>query len=123
MPYTISTNQSLATTCSDIGETMRKWGVREWELEVHSKRTTTATSLTRDERRVTLRYTRKGVPVELHSDRQLRIVDNARALYLAVERMRMIDAAGLEDIVREAYGQLPPPQDEQPVSIERSPYD
>ncbi|MDP9315381.1 MAG: J domain-containing protein, partial [Chloroflexota bacterium] len=36
--------------------------------------------------------------------------DNLRVLYLAIEDMRMIEKRGLKKVMRQAYGQLPPPK-------------
>jgi hypothetical protein len=120
MPYHLRTEKTWDETRAALAETMRKWRVTQWQLTKPSKSVTTAYAYTRDARRVTLRYVKDGAEVVLHMDKQSRVVDNARVLYLAVEAMRLNDERGIADVVREAYAQLPPPADEQP---RRDPYE
>lgn len=119
MAYHLQTNKTWQETADDIADTMRKWRVTSWELVKMPRMVTTSYSLPPGQRRVILRYVKDGVPVELAMDRQERIVDNARVLYLAVEALRMNDERGIADIVREAYAQLPAPTQETPA---RDPY-
>lgn len=122
--YSIFTKKTWAETVNDLAETFRKWHVSRWHL-VPAKPVFNPKKLSQslEERTVELRYTKDGSEVVLVSRGQERAIDNVRALYLAVERMRLVDAAGLTDIVRQAYAQLPPPSATAAVALPaRSPY-
>lgn len=108
--YRITTEKTWDETLADLDETFRKWKVTSWRTD--PQRPPRKKYQTEPERTVTLRYTQVGGEVVLVSRKQARAEDNLRALYLAVERMRMIDVADLTDIVRQAYAQLPPPKAE-----------
>jgi len=108
--YRITTEKTWDETLQDFEETFRKWRVRDWRVEPMRPPRKANQYHSEAERVVTLRYTRESRKVVLVSRSQARAHDNLRALYLATERMRLIDAAGLTDLVRTAYAQLPPPR-------------
>lgn len=113
MSYNIFTKKTWAETRNDLEDTFAKWGITRYEVESWKPTFNPRRfEQTLQERQVTVRYTKPdGADVVLVSRAQGRAVDNFRALYLAIERMRLIDAAGLTDIVRQAYAQLPPPRE------------
>lgn len=112
MGYSLKTDMTWADTRQDIEETMRKWGVDDWNL-IHHKNAPASSrvyySQGQDERRVTLRYVLRGQEIRLPMDRQNRAVDNLRVLYLALEAMRMNEQRGISDVMQEAYLQLAGP--------------
>lgn len=122
--YHLSTDKTWTQTRTDLEETMRKWGITRYTIDPVKPAFNPAKRIQTDqERSVTVRYTKSdGVQVVLTSQAQERAVDNFRALYLAIERMRLIDAAGLTDIVRQAYAQLPPPGATPPALTTDDPY-
>lgn len=121
MAYNLTTEKTWAETMDGLGETMRKWRVTRWSVEPANPGRKAANKYQSPaERTVTLRFSRNSAETVLVSRDQDRAVDNLRALYLAVERMRLIDAAGLTDIVRQAYAQLPAPA--LMAAFPRSPY-
>lgn len=114
MTYRISTNKTWEETITDLDETFRKWHVSTWHTT--PQRPPRRAYQTEAERSVTLSYIKQGNQMTLVSKNQHSAQENLRALYLAVERMRLIEAAGLTDIVRQAYAQLPPPATAQPAN-------
>lgn len=112
MDYQITTKKTWVQTLDALADTMRLWGIGTWKVENPlPPRARTNRHQTPEQRMVTLTYTKDGVEIVLHMNRQERAVDNLRALYLAVEDMRMIERRGVDDLVRQAYAQLPPPVD------------
>lgn len=118
MSYRLTTDKTWTATYNDLADTMRKWSVSKWTVENSLlPRSRAKQYQTLQECTVTLRYKKAGVDVQLVMDKQTRAVDNFRALYLAVEDMRMIDQRGLTDVVRQAYAQLPPPVEQNAYRI------
>jgi len=108
VPYHLTTKKTWDETIRDLDETFRLWKVKTWFVEPMRPPRKMNQSHSPTERIVTMRYTKDDHEVVLVSGSQERAHDNLRALYLAVERMRLIDLAGLTDLVRTAYAQLPP---------------
>jgi len=110
MSYTLSTEKTWAATLDDLGETFRKWGIRNWSV-MPSRPMSRARWQNTEDRRVTVRYVprKDGDEITLTMDVQNRAEDNLRVLYLAIEALRMNEARGIADLVREAYLQLPAP--------------
>ena len=111
MDYSLTTQKTWDDTIRQLAETFRKWGIRQWSvIPMRPPRRANYFYQSTEERRVSVRYQPDGGPeILLHMDRQGRAQDNLRVLYLAVEAMRMNDARGITDVVREAYLQLPAP--------------
>lgn len=112
--YRLKTDITWTQTRKELEDCFRKWGVTRWSVEPAPRTAREAEQYSRwnqsqEQCRVTVTYVLRGASVVLTSDRQERAVDNFRALYLALDRMRLIEAAGLDDLVREAYAQLPAP--------------
>lgn len=108
--YSLRTPLSYTRTLEDLAESFGKWRVQEWE--VRPMRVDGRVSwYGRAERAVTLRYFPRGAsaPVVLTMDKQDRPQDNLRVLYLAIEAMRLNEARGISDVVRDAYMQLAAP--------------
>lgn len=118
MGYRLTTDKTWSATASDLAETMRKWGVKDYMVTNDlPPRSRTKAYQTLTERQVILKYVKGGTPVQLVMDTQARAVDNFRVLYLAVEAMRMNDQRGLTDVVRQAYAQLPAPVEQNTYRI------
>ena len=117
MSYSLTTNKSWSETRADLAATFARWGVRDWAVSCPS-RAYDSYQLSAENRAVTVRYThpRQG-DRELTYGKQDRPVDNIRVLWLVLDAMRLNEARGIEDIVREAYLALPAP------SRERDPYE
>jgi len=111
MSYDLTTRKSWAETRAEFRETFRKWGINDWNIIANLTPTRAGNYYQReDERSVTLRYTsRGGQDVRLTMAKQARAVDNLRVLWLAVEAMRLNEARGIGEVLREAYAQLPAP--------------
>lgn len=109
MSYSLWTRRSWSETKADIAEMFTKWRVQSWAISCPSGRYNSA-NLSEEDREVTIAYEH---PVhglrELSYRRQLRPMDNLRVLYLALDSIRLNEARGIADIVREAYLSLPAP--------------
>lgn len=116
-PYRLSTNMSWYQTECDLGATFDKWGVRHYQIigQKYLKRQ----QQTPEERTVSVIFTHpSGKEVRVTKGDLARGVDNFRALYLALEDMRMLEKRGVADVVREALAQLPPGRsDQDPLTI------
>lgn len=110
MNYTIHTDKSWSATSRDIDQTMRLWGVREWDTNYPRGARSEANYQSEVDRTVTLRYIKDDREVVLSMSKQNRAVDNLRVLYLAVEAMRMNEKRGLGEVIQEAYLQLAGPE-------------
>lgn len=118
MAYKLTTKKTWTETIKDLEETFDKWGVGDyWNLEPWKAPKSRAAFQMPNDRLVTLTFTLEGRDITLSTNDQHRAVDNLRALYLAVERMRMIEVAGVQDLVRAAYAQLPAPKPDDPYSV------
>lgn len=112
MTYKLTTKKTWTETVKDLEETFDKWGVGEaWKIDPWKAPKSRAAYQMPSDRIVTLTFSLSGKEIVLSTNEQNRAVDNLRALYLAVERMRMIEVAGVQDLVRAAYAQLPAPAD------------
>jgi DnaJ-domain-containing protein 1 len=113
--YSLITDKSWHATMLELADTFRKWkGVTYWNVTPAlrgAKEYRKAENWNQSiyDRAVVLEYKLRGTTVTLTMDKQQRAVDNLRVLYLAVEDMRMIEARGISDVVKEAYLQLAAP--------------
>ena len=103
MSYKLTTPIPWRETREALTETMRLWGVDDWNL-IKEK----------DERGrelpgVTLRYVLRDREVRLMMAKQARAQDNLRVLYLSVEAMRKNELRGLGEVLADAYKQLSAP--------------
>ncbi|MEY4761800.1 MAG: hypothetical protein RLZZ200_1656 [Pseudomonadota bacterium] len=120
MSYDLSTDKGWGETKAALADTFRKWAKEvfgswstkkiEWDIEANTTRYVAA-NLSKDEKRVTLRYVHPETNErkELWTDKFGRVVDNARALYLAIEAIRLNEARGLGEVLRQNYAALPAP--------------
>jgi hypothetical protein len=112
MAYKLTTKKTWSETVKDLETTFDKWGVGEaWKIDPWKAPKSRAAFQMPNNRLVKLTFSLSGREIVLSTNEQNRAVDNLRALYLAVERMRMIEVAGVQDLVRAAYAQLPAPPD------------
>ena len=116
MSYRITTDKSWDETLRDLADTFAKWGVRPTSYRVVAirPRLRPFRDYPLDERRVTVEFLHpKGSQqITVTKDDQSRPEDNLRAIYLALEDLRMIERRGLADIVREALVQIEAPKGE-----------
>lgn len=114
--YSLRTEKTWYQTKSELEQTFRKWGVHDFQvLGAPSRREYGQTEV---ERTVTIRFMHpSGREISVAMGSQSRSVDNFRALYLGLEDMRMMEARGISDIVRDAYLQLAAP------AQQRDPYE
>ena len=108
MSYSLRTEKMWSETRSDLARMFATWKVRSWSISCPTKRYDA--EVHREDRGVTIQYEH---PVhgsrELTYDKQPRPMDNLRALYLALDSMRLNELRGIDDVVREAYLQLAAP--------------
>jgi hypothetical protein len=105
--YRIRTDKSWYDTVSDLEETFRLWRVRDYQVVGKPSRKVYQSE---EERTVTIRFQHpSGREIVVTKSDQERDVDNLRALYLALDDMRMMEKRGVMDIIREALLQLPAP--------------
>lgn len=104
MNYNLSTPIPAEETRKDIAETFRKWGLQR------GCRADFTIGHGRDES-ATIEYQLPPDPlITLRHGEQWNFRSNLRALYLAVEALRMNEKRGIADVVREAYMALPAPE-------------
>ena len=124
MAYKLTTRKSWSETQRELMATLQKWGVKEYRLTNGSNGENapkTSWSETPEQATVSLLLRWKdGRELILDYNRQSHAVDNLRVIYLAAEAMRMNEARGIADLLREAYLQLPAPAGERP---KRPPHD
>lgn len=118
MAYKLTTKKTWSETIKDLEDTFEKWGVGDyWKVDPWKAPKSRAAFQMPNDRLVTLTFTLKMREITLSTNEQHRAVDNLRALYLAVERMRMIEVAGVSDLVQAAYAQLPAPKADDPYEV------
>jgi|GEM_PF-4672680 len=89
------------------------WGVRDWEAQPNVMLSrANSTSLTRQERAVTVTFVKDGKPVTLPMDDYETATLNLKVLTLCIRDMRMIERRGVSDTMQSAYLQLAGPQAE-----------
>lgn len=126
MAYSLRTNKSWADTEADIREELRKWGAETYSLKQPNRKaagTRAAANLyqTPEEALVVVQaHWKSGREFSLSYNKQSRAVDNARVLFLAIESLRKNELRGIDDVMREAYLQLPAPAE---AVRERDPYE
>lgn len=106
MAYTLTTNKTWSETKQDLADCLRKWGVKEYELECdariygsYNKTPVKLRLVWKDGREIVWEYNAQDRPV-----------DNLRVLYLAAEAMRLNEARGIDKLVQQAYAMLPAPK-------------
>lgn len=110
MAYRISTTKTWYETKSELETTFDKWGVRDFQVVGAPSGNRHSWNLTDAQRTVTVRFLhRSGNEVVLTMRAQPRPEDNLRVLYLGIESLRLNEARGISDVVREALLQLPAP--------------
>lgn len=126
MTYKITTDKSWQQTNDELADTFAKWGVgpRAWRVLAIRAPFRPSGFYPVHERRVTIEFlhpTSKKM-ITITKDDQARPEDNLRLIYIGLERLRMIEKAGLSDIVREALLQIDAPTGPQ-ARPKRSPYE
>jgi hypothetical protein len=105
--YTLWTEKTWSQTRQDLALTFERWGVHHWSVD---GRPSARTRQSMEERQVTILFVHPtGRDITVTKSDLARSVDNFRALYLALEDMRMMEKRGVADVVREAYLQLAAP--------------
>ena len=107
--YVLNTQKSWEETLWDLENTMKLWGITEWEVSYPRGALSKAWQQSEADRTVKLTYRKQGKPVTLLMGKQKRAVDNLRVLYLAVEAMRLNEKRGIGEVIESAYLQLAAP--------------
>jgi hypothetical protein len=95
MSYTITTKKSWGETVNDLEETFSLWGVSHYTLSGGRQLD------------VTLEFDHpSGKRITVTKGDQARPQDNLRAIYLALDDMRLIEYRGLSDLVGTVFLQL-----------------
>lgn len=99
MSYKISTHKSWNETLSDLKEEFRLWGigVADWDVIKPGGRNSSEVHVT---------YKLRGKPVFLRYDKQNTANDNLRAIFLAIQDMRMLEVREVGELVESHYKQL-----------------
>ena len=109
MSYNLSTKKTWLETRAELADEFARWGVEEWAVESLGK-ANQAWQQDAEQRRVTLRWiARDGKEMSLSMDKQNRARDNFRVLFLVVQALRLNEARGMADVMREAYLQISAP--------------
>jgi hypothetical protein len=118
MAYRLTTEKTWLETRAELATEFQRWGVREWAAESLGKGLR-GTYQPVEQRRVTLRWiTRTGQEMTLVMDRQDTAKDNFRVLFLSVQALRLNEARGIADTMREAYLQIAaPPTKRDPYEV------
>lgn len=118
------THKPWNETIGDVEATLAQWGATKWGWECPSSgiggRGRSHWSYypgTAEEIRVTITFTLRGEERSLHVDKFGCPADNLRALWLGMEQIRLNEKRGLDQVTREFYLALPPPE------RERDPYE
>lgn len=112
MAYRVSTDKSWAATDRELKDCFRKWRVTSWEVLAGLKGLPAAKFYQTDEERevlVNFIHPGSGAQMPISSKGQERAVDNFRVCFLAIDAIRLNEARGIADVVREAYLALPSP--------------
>lgn len=121
MAYTIKTDKTFAETKREVDAELGTWqhdcGKRityTFEANVPASRQFSR-NLSRAERAVTLIVNfADGRRIVWASEDQETVAANARLLRIAIERLRLIEKAGLAEMMRSALVQLAPPTEDAP---------
>lgn len=125
MAYTLTTDKTWAQTEAELKTCLKRWGAKEYSVARGSPKPNQQPpgmksvgdtpaprgTETPEEATVTLviRWAEPTRPdLTLCYNQQRRAVDNIRVLYLACEALRLNELRGIDDLLREAYLQLPP---------------
>lgn len=127
MAYTLTTNKSWAQTEAELKTVLGRWGAKEYVLTRGQKKDGTPVrpnavwheSPEEATVRLTIRWA-SGRELTLAYNLQRRSQDNLRVLFLAVDSLRLNELRGIDDLLREAYAQLPAGP---ATPIRRSPYE
>ncbi len=111
--YRLRTDVSWAQTKHELAATFRKWRVNQWEVSCASSPRSTDSWQAQpvEDRRVEVMWTGEGGRImRLALDTQTRNIDNLRALYLAIESIRLNEHRGVSgQLMHEAYKQIAAP--------------
>lgn len=126
MSYRIRTGVPLAQTEDELARCFRQWGAADFEVGYNMPvkgRDAVASrgynGYSPSERAVTVRWRRRdGTPMVLSLGTQPRPRDNLRALYLAIDSMRLNEKRGIDaSVMRSAYLQLAAPAGANPYAV------
>lgn len=105
-----------ATTRSEIASEFRRWNEQAGERVISAD---FDLPLAKDgTREASVRFILRGRPVTVKVDKWPDFGTNLRCCYLVIRDMRLGEARGMTDAIREAYAQLPAPP-----KTERDPYE
>lgn len=112
-------------TIGDVEQTLSMWGVTKWGWECPASGMGSGRGRSHwsyypgqpEEIKVTVTFTLRGEEKSLNVDKFGCPADNLRALWLGLEQIRLNEKRGLDQVTREFYLALPPPE------RERDPYE
>lgn len=131
MPYSHTTRKTWAQIKSEIVAELKLWGASTYSIQagtasangVESVTPSARINQTPEEATVTLVVNwperTKRAPLTIRYNKQARAVDNAAVILLALHDLRLNEVRGLDEIMREAYLQLPAGPT---AKIKRDPY-
>lgn len=119
------THKPWNETLGDVQMTLDQWRVTKWSWECPASNMITGRGRshwsyypgTPEDIRVTVTFTLRGEEKRLSVDKFGCPADNLRALWLGLEQIRLNEKRGLDQVTREFYLALPPPE------RERDPYE
>lgn len=133
MAYKHTTTKTWARIKSDLKNELELWGALTFSLTAGTsspdgvesvQRNPTNFYQTPEEAMVTLVVNwpkrKEREPLTIRYNKQARAVDNAAVILLCVHDLRMNETRGLDDVMREAYRQLPAPAE---AVRKRDPYE
>ncbi len=113
MSYRIHTDLSWQDTLADLRVMFERWGVgpKDWTAIKPRQTRRLRSWAAPEERRVTIEFVHpNGRRITITKDDQDTPEDNLRAIYLALEDLRMIEKRGLRDLVGNALLQIAAPR-------------
>ncbi len=133
MPYKHTTMKTWARIEAEVKTELQRWGAKAYSLSsgiaapegMKQVRPNTAKiNQTPEEATVTLVVEwpdwKKRPPLTIRYNKQARAVDNAAAIILTLHELRMHETRGIDDVMRQAYMQLPAGGE---TKIKRDPYE
>jgi hypothetical protein len=131
MAYKMTTNKSWVDTERELSNELLLWRAQDYSLRRGNRVDDGSKRVGRQPARpvyetpeqatveLSIRW-KSGRILTLKYNQQARSVDNLRVLFLVVKALRLNELRGIDDVMRDAYLQLPGPT---PVKPKRSPYD
>jgi hypothetical protein len=101
------TRKTWAETMSDLQQTFDRWDVSSWAVEPRMNPRKIYQS--EAERTVTVLWRLRDQDLSLTLGQHPTAAENLRAIYNSLEAMRLIEARGVAELMRQIFKQLPAP--------------